>query len=462
MQRIFVLMLVLFAMLSAANGSLTPTAAGAPSRPAATTGLFLNRSNETTSGTVLVDGTGRIHFAYSDWNSVNAAFYGTCAANCNSLSSWAIATINNGTTTVKLAYLGFDAAGHPRMLLFSLGTDYKHGWQYTECNANCTDGANWTTPLTLISKVSLSFAETVQDAAFDPQGRPRFVYYDTDSGDNHFGTFYVYCDSNCTADTNWYELQLFADRLRQPALTFTASGQPRLLIGDWISINTPSGYTYYVTCDSNCTDPGSVQANWLWTRLYEEDAATYWALRLDSQGRPRLALHADQGSSGGDLLYYVWCNTNCSDAPNWATNWSRASVGLTAGDGLEPALALDSQGRPRIAYRKSNGSGLGYGSCDTNCQSNSGNWQNQLFEASSTLDTDWPFPPPSGCLQNGWVAGHRPSLALDSGGNPHIGYYARQIHSTGCTAGEAYRAARFVFAGSGMSGVQIFLPLIKR
>jgi hypothetical protein len=89
--------------------------------------------------------------------------------------------------------------------------------------------------------------------------------------------------------------------------------------------------------------------------------------------------------------------------------------------------------------------GLGYFWCDTNCESDTATWQGGLVEPSSDLDVEWPIPPPSSCDNSFWYGGYRPSLALDTAGNPRIGYVGQHLYGGGCTVDEDYRAVRFIF-----------------
>jgi hypothetical protein len=144
----------------------------------------------------------------------------------------------------------------------------------------------------------------------------------------------------------------------------------------------------------------------------------------------------------GNYLYYLWCNTGCTDSANWAGY----SIGVQ-GQAEDPDLALDTLNRPRIAFRSNSPEdGLGYFWCDTSCESTtSAVWQGGLVEPSSDLDVDWPILPPVGCSSSYWYGGYRPSLALDTAGNPRIGYVGQHLHGGDCTVAEDYRAVRFAF-----------------
>jgi hypothetical protein len=219
-----------------------------------------------------------------------------------------------------------------------------------------------------------------------------------------------------------------------------------------------TGALSYLACDSACTNV----ANWTLLPLYERGGGhATWSLRLDASNRPRLAFY--QGvpdAGGGDRLNYLWCNATCTSAANWGL----VGVGLAAGDGMDADLALDSQGHPRLAYQKSSATGLGYGWCDTNCESVSGAWQHQLLESSSTLDADWPKMPPPNCTVALWYGGYRPSLVVDAGGRPRMGYDAEHGYDN-CSVGSGgidYKAVRFVLSGAAGGAFSLYLPAVRR
>jgi hypothetical protein len=458
---LFVSVLVTSQPLAGASsfvGGVSGVVSGRSTATAATSsGLFLNKSNNTDSPSIAIDPAGGYHFAYSaygpDVNGKEPAYYAYCASNCASAASWTITTVSDGVSKVSKVQLALDSAGRPRMLLYGEDPSFNHQWQYAACDTGCSSGANWTVvTLTPVSYIDISiFDYSPHNFKLDPQGRPRFVYYDDALSNN--GTFYAFCDANCTMLANWFQLRISTDILHQPELAFSASGQPRIAADIFANPGPSTGILNYLECNTSCTsDP----ANWSQTPLYERGGGNAsWVLRLDASDRPHMLFYQGVPDSGpGDRLYYVWCDTSCTNA----ANWGRSSVGLAQTEGTNPDLVLDSQNHLRIAYQKG-ADGLGYGRCDTNCESPSANWQHQLAESSSVLDVDWPLPPPANCSSAYWVGGYRPSLALDASGNPRIGYDALHLHGTGCTAGEDFRAVRFIVPSGGLS---VYLPLIMR
>jgi hypothetical protein len=228
------------------------------------------------------------------------------------------------------------------------------------------------------------------------------------------------------------------DRVQSPDLKFTAQGQPRIVTQLYtVDENYPEG-VYYITCDADC---GAAES-WQRTRILDRGHGhASWTLALDAQDRPRVAFYqAEMDDGSGDQLYYAWCDADCASAASW--DW--AAIGLDKGDGQDPAIALDRQGRPRIAYTLPAFGGIGYLWCDSQCESGAAQWRNALVEPMSALDDDYLILPPLDCSLATW-SGIRPALALDPSGNPRIGYEGEHIAGGDCTVKVDYRSVRFAF-----------------
>lgn len=288
--------------------------------------------------------------------------------------------------------------------------------------------------------IDLDAGQTNRHAfALDPQGRPRFIYAKEALG---YDPRYAYCNAaDCTVPANWSETLLGKDAtFGAPSLTFTGSGQPRL--ATTISAQGAPA-VYYMACDSACEKP----ANWTATPIADSQG-TEFVLRLDSQNRPRLAIYRAQSASApGGTLFFVVCNGQCANRANWVGT----DVGLSAHLGVmgvwpsspNADLALDAQGRPRIAFRQNSPDGLGYAWCDDRCEQSSAGWRSQTIEDSNRLDAELARPIPAGCSFGAWYGGYLASLALDPAGNPRIVQEALHVHGNGCQTGEDFRAVRF-------------------
>jgi hypothetical protein len=404
--------------------------------------LFLNRSDKTNSAAIAIDANNGIHVAYAAFNrnanGEEPAYYAYCAASCASTSSWAAAKLGDRVQEVQLA---LDPAGRPRMLIRMRDQNLDTFYQYAACDADCTSTASWQiATVTPTSNLDTSLWDYSQHYfALDPQGRPRFVYYD-ELNAPHNGTFYVFCDTNCTNAANWREIKLSDNAFTDASLTFTSAGQPRF-VAVGIPSSTNESALAYILCDAACDNP----QNWGGAYLYERGGGhASFVLRLDSNDRPRIAFYQGSLSNGlGHRLHYVWCDHNCANGQSW----EGTSVGLETLDGQDPDLALDAQSQPRIAYRNVLGDSLAYAWCDAVCTSATASWQQRVVEPSSVLDAAWPIPPPANCTRAFWFGGFRPSLALDGAGKPRIAYDAEHMHSGGRCSGVTtdFKAVRIVW-----------------
>jgi hypothetical protein len=417
-----------------------------PPTPAAGA-LFLDRTRQTNSASLQVGEDGAMHIAYAafglDGNGQNPAFYATCdpgVAACDDAAAWRIVALSNDVQEVQLR---LTPADQPRLLLRT-GSG-AGAFQYAACDDACTLPANWSLiTVAYHDVVDMSLWDYGQNYfALDRQGRPRFVYFDN-QGSRHWGSFYVFCDAECTDPNNWHESRLDQggddnyEMFSHPSLAFTAAGQPRLVT----QVYTPFGPSalYYLACDAACED----SVNWQRQPLYHRgDGYAFWALRLDSADRPRLAFY--QGAlegNAGERLYYIWCNEACTDQ----NSWNGVDLKIEQGMGKHPDLFIDADDRPHLAFQVGRTAALGYAYCLTECESANGEWQALIAEPSSALDEDFPISPPIGCLASYWYGGYRPSLALDGAGNPRIAYDAEHLYGDGvCATDRDYKAVRVVY-----------------
>ncbi len=407
-------------------------------------GLFWETSLQTAGARVVTDAAGAVHAAYSaylaDEPGQNPAYYGYCPSACTSEEQWAIATIGDGESRVERVQLAVDSSGRPRMILYAGIPEGGYRWQYAACDAGCTDGANWTiTTLVDLEWIDVSiYDQSLRNFALDPQGRPRLIYFDQNPPD-HVGTFYAFCDADCTMPANWDEILLTSTLFSKESLAFTQSGLPRFSASYY---GDAGPVLFYAACEASCAEA----ANWYLVPLADGGFGgdQMQVLRLDSDDRPRLAFYqASLDGGGGEILYYLACDASCLDAGNW----SGVGVGLAPGDGKSADLALDDQGRPRIVYQVTGGAGLGLGRCNEQCESANALWTHELAEPSSRLDAEWPILPPPGCAASAWVGGYRPTLALGRTGGVHVGYDAEHLGGGGsCNVDADFLTVRYVEA----------------
>lgn len=414
-------------------------------------GLFFKSNPKTNSASAAVDANGGMHFAFADFGPLSShpqANYFYCAGGCDNPANWHGVLLGDYVDEVQLA---LTPAGQPRLLITTSRVgesgSYGNSFHYAACNQNCTNPANWSMTLAAASAKTDTgiFDQPQHYFALDALGRPRLVY--NDEWPNDSGVYYAACDTACnTNPANWSKTKIgledqwsTSETFEMPVLKFNSQNQPRLL-ANITTLDNTSGL-YYLECNANCAS----LANWQRVRLLDRGNGpdVGWDMELDAAGRPRMIFY--QGSldgGGGNSLQYAWCNGSCLTD----SNWTLTHFGLPQGDGLYPDLALTGAGQPRIAYKLSGGAGLGYLWCNVNCHAGGGQWSAQPVEASSVLDNDFPIPPPNFCTNAYWIGGYRPSLALDSQGNPRIGYDALHLFGGGtCATGSDFRAARYTF-----------------
>jgi len=415
----------------------------------------------TSHPTVKIDPANGVHVTFTpesapDSNPARSAYYAYCPANCTSANAFTITLLRQ---SVYYANLALDPAGHPRILLTAGISDNIPHYEYGTCDANCTSPAQWTfTTLTYFVPSPVWGVEFSQRFVLDSQGRPRFVYQD--QLEAHAGNFFGYCNNNCHNLANWYDVQLGADFTASGfSLALSPSGQPRVL---WNAYDSENILTYlaYLECDQGCEDVG----NWRIVRLLdtvsasvEEDAS--YDIQTSSSGSPRILYYTGTGSGGTlapDVLYYLSCDAaDCTQLQNWFV----VDLNFPYMHGEEGvSLAFDNQDRPRIAYHAplTAGFGLYYAWCNSNCTTSPADWHTQEMEPSEQVDQELPIPPAEGCpfpqcnppippcTLSFWDTGVRPSLALDSAGNPRIAYDANHNQGGGCPPHSETRLTRFI------------------
>ncbi len=419
----------------------------------------------TSHPTLAVDDAGGVHVAFTPESATQntpgrPAYYAYCSANCTSAAAFTRLQLGDG---VDFASLSLTPDGKPRLLLRRpVQTTYI--FQYWQCDSNCTQLAQWQSgDLGYAFARQVGWVETfIHSFALDHLGRPRFVYYDNgvDAEDSHRGVFYAWCDSDCTASANWYETRLLDDANASDFnLAFGPDGQPRLAYATYDS-QAMSQQVAYAECQADCHSGG----NWSGIVLANTASASVshfatFALAVDSNGGPKLALYTGTGQGGSltpNSLYYLACSaTPCAAEQAWST----LQLNLPETQGEEGvALALDSQNRPAIAFHAPMAAGLGlyFARCDANCATSALGWQAQEVEASEVINAELPIPPWPGCsfpqcnppvppcTLSTWDGGVRPALALDGAGNPHIAYDAEHRQGGACGTFTDTKQTRFI------------------
>ena len=443
---------------------------GTGAMPPDATGFFLvptpNIELPTSHPTMAVDPAGGVHVAFTPQAGASQAparpaYYAYCAANCTTSSAFTILQLGDG---VDYASLALDPLGRPRLLLrIPAQSGAIFIFQYWMCNSNCLARDQWRS-----GAIGYTYARPIgwvepfiHAFALDQAGRPRFVYYDNgaDHEDAHRGVFYASCDRDCTAAAQWRELRLLDDpHAHDFDLAFGPDGQPRMVYATYNSgeLTQP---VVYVECNQQC----HLIESWSTVLLADTVSASVshfavFALEVDSEGKPRVALYTGTGAGGSlstNTLYYLTCDAACAQTQAWSV----LNLGFPETHGEEGVdLALDAQNRPRLAYHAPMGAGFGlqYAWCDSDCATSAQGWRTQKMEASEEGNAELPIPPWSGCAfpqcnppippctVSTWDSGLRPALALDAAGNPRIAFDAHHEQGGACGTFTDTKQSRFI------------------
>lgn len=436
-----------------------PTATTEPTPERLGEELFVESQWQIDSSALAVDAQGGMHLAYvyyepttgvdpSGDENPTSAVYAYCAQDCETPAKWKRVSLGEAVSEVQVA---LTPAGDPRLLLLvrtRQAGEKADQYVYAQCNENCTNAGQWslgtvvTIPNNLSWNVDPDFNDRMLEPrhsfALDPLGQPRFIYYEynVEAAPEGIGAYYAACNTDCTNPLSWSHTSmtlaydqlgtLYWEELHNPALTFTSDGKPRVIAflqtADKI---LPSKSIVYYECNEFCDDDGDGTDNWLSVSLLPVagPGPSDWDIELDTNGGVHAALYVWPAPQNGDSLTYVWCKSDCLVKENWQ------GVGLGLGDyaGSSPNLALDAEGRPRIAYIASDYESEGaypalyYGWCKSNCQTANGQWQHKRVENNENLLAEWDAGYPEICVGGFW-AGHVPALALGPTGTLHIAY----------------------------------------
>ena len=422
--------------------TVLPSWSGALAQASDRSGLFPQPERSTASADVTLDAGGVLHMAFVHYESDAegaAAVYATCAGPveaCNDPASWRKVALLGASRDVQVAVT---AEGHPRLLITANSTVQPGGVDYTyaECDAGCDQVSNWTLTLLATSwdnsmSAIMSGRLPARTFVLDPAGRPMFLYSDRNYlvEPDHYGTYWMACKATCTDLANWTETDLArhsdydTEIFGEPVLALSPDGRPRVAarIYPIAAPGEPEGRTglHYLACDTACTSPASWRRTWIVDTGGGSYPSPTWDLAIDPQGRPRIALFAGDGMEQADLshsLIYLWCDeTDClSSDEAWNGN---AVVG--DGHGEMADLTLDALGRPRMAFRTSDGS-LGYAWCDEACETAGTAWNGHFVEGQAELSPERPTALPFTCDGEVWE-GLGPQLLLGSDGQPVVAY----------------------------------------
>lgn len=421
----------------------SPTAVSITRRSA----RFADTQVQTSSASVASDQDGGRHLAFVA-DEAQTAGYSYCATDCEQPTSWPSVSLAAAVNEVQLK---IDPAGNPRLLIRRAAATTADGYDYlyAQCDDDCTATGSWEIVQVATARGGASYEQ--QDTqqpqrsfALDPSGRPRFVYLDENTTVDpvHIGVFYAWCDAGCSDALAWQEVRITElvqwngaiedqERALYLALAFTPQGYPRLVSAEFSPLNGGETTLAYIACDELC------ELGYLWQKvlLYSRGETLIPAadLAIDAAGHPHVAFY--QGKTEGiapdgsrpilpETLWYASCaQSHCMTI----NNWERVHIGVSGSNGPGPDLELDTQGRPRIAYRHGETGGIGYSWCNSDCLSYSADsWQRGVIESSVELQAAWPMDVPAQCDSGRWQ-GWTPTLVLPTSGDPQVAYDAAYV-----------------------------------
>jgi hypothetical protein len=402
----------------------------------------------------VVDASGGIHVTFYDTSYI---YYVHCAANCENSANWSELPLFavGYLSSLDEPTLAVDTNGHPRLIWYSSnesGTFY----YYAECNDHCTDSASYWTSVAVTSLGAYGYPQNIRYAALDNQNRPHLVYAMTSFSD--YGFYYLSCDSGCITASNWYTTTIVTNGLEPDEfqLVFDPNGRPRVL-----GYDSNDSELVYAECNSNCTTASNWGSVGILGPVYYLSEFGY-AFRVNAQGYPRIAYYDENVNN--NVLYYAWSNAS----PLIASNWHNYTLNYpTDTDYWSLDLAIDSQGRPLVAYATDT-LNMSLVTCTSNCETTSHTWQQQAVETENDLNASFPIPTNSGCLSSTWMVIGYPSPGLNAANSPSVSYWAR--HAQLCS--NSFEATSIMYdaesiriatsGGTSQNYLLVYLPLLTR
>jgi hypothetical protein len=376
---------------------------------------------------IAVDADGGMHTAFYTWHHAEHknVYYGYCPPTdlgaCGSPEGWSFVPISDEMYFIEIEVT---PAGKPRVLMYNDKTypnesrDPKTLYRYAECDDDCTSAGSWrVAELGHTNKGGLFFTTDYNHQTFelDGNGNPRFVYevgvrWLTETQWD-YPKFYAGCEADCWQSANWWHYEIPQSLfLYHSSLKIGSDGRPRLIAGTVIN---GDDWLVYSECVGSCEQASDWTTPLPLLPIGSGPDTRYWTMQLDSQNRPRLAVQVIDSP-----IRYVWCDEGCDDISGWLT------YALEFGRrDLYPVLALDPEGRPRMAFEHE--FALGYAWCEEGCETiDEAEWYFAVVDDEDAIVQDVRIPTFTGCTDSEWFAGRRPNIALDGRGNPRLAHDA--------------------------------------
>lgn len=371
---------------------------------------------------VRTDSQGGVHMVYPLVASAGAV-YGYCPAGCASADDvWTVVFPTDDFGAVHNAMLALDANDRPYLLFATYDSVI-----YAECSGDCRQGGSWSGAR--IFHHDGDWELTGDAFTLDPQGRPRFLMHAYQAYLGLFapepGTRLFACDANCQDGDAWRVSTISEQSWLEPTFRYDARGVAH--VATVIPVDDVE-LVAYLRCEADC---GNEQVdNWpglglayAFSDVYVAEVHPAVTMDLTPQGGVRLAFLGAEGETR--YLAYYECDADCTaeDARGWTGMGLLSSEDSDLGDGI--ALALDRQGRPRLAYTVSGSILLAY--CDGDCvgRSGAGDWALAKGELGDEIPADDIFLYHN-CTVGFWFL-RQPALAIGADGLPVIAYRAEDI-----------------------------------
>jgi hypothetical protein len=393
-----------------------------PGEPGVTSKIFFLPTTEpdnTAAPTLEVDADGGLHALYPAYAG-GGAYYAYCPENCTGPKDVKVVPFST-EGTVANAMLALTKDGKPRILLSAYRKVY-----YGECDSNCGKESSWS-----VSEILDHGSDNeISGEAFalDSHGNPRFLMHVYRAlwgiGQDDPFTWYATCDGDCTDGGNWTYSEIATEIWEGTTLRFDADDRAHIatVINFAEGENAGKKLSAYLLCEGDCTSAD----DWNGIGFVEPYESMYSvvdmkptvSLALTKNGAPRLVVLGTDGEGAKNLLYFE-CDEDCIE-DNWTgsllSNHEEIEQGLD--------LALDSKDRPRIVYTLDFNIGLLY--CDDKvCGGPDSTWGLTKVELGSEMDPDEIFLWDN-CNVAAWFL-HGPSVAITPSGEPRVGYQARDI-----------------------------------
>jgi hypothetical protein len=261
-----------------------------------------------------MDDQGHPAFIYTDTsqNSHPGTFYMSCQSNCTNANQWTETLLTENALFDKVS-LAFSPDGHPRLAFGFFDENLDLYLSYAQCDANCTDGANW--PGTTLVQIhgSAKFNLTV-----DSNGRPRLGVY---TGSYAYDPFqpqrllYLWCDSACASGSSWYfddtgmpygsgdGVDLALDNFNRPRMSFETAAQG--LGFAWCNTDCETGSANWQS--QEVESQASLADNYEVLPIHRCTVSTWFngqrsSLALNAAGNPRIAYDAQHWWYGTEIV----------------------------------------------------------------------------------------------------------------------------------------------------------------